>query len=146
MRTVLLVSSIFTLANLGLFAQAGTQFSPQATFAEPKVVKPGTVITIRGVALGSKDVAEVFLTDQRFDMKVKVLEQTDNSLKIRVPPFAKPGRQQLLLLTSGKSPAYLEQPVYVLVEIDEEAAKPDPPKRTAAPASAGDKANNGSDT
>ena len=114
MRLRLLSVSLFVTAAMTLVAQ-----SPQAQKLEPKNAKPGTVLTISGVALGKTKVSEVFLTDHRFDMKVKVLEQTDDTLKIRVPPFMKPGRQQLLLLTEGKAPAYLEQPVYVLVEEDD---------------------------
>jgi hypothetical protein len=135
---------IVSLATVcvGLFGEE--PMSPQATRLEPKVAKPGTVITITGVALGKSDVVEVFLTDHRFDMKVKVLEQSDDKLKIRVPPFLKAGRQQLLLLTGGKNPAYLEQPVFLLIEIDDDAAsagaaKPEPPKSEAA---SGDKGSN----
>jgi hypothetical protein len=132
------------LASVGLFAQQAASpptMNPMANRLEPKVAKPGSVVTITGVALGKSRVEEVFLTDHRFDLKVKVLEQTDQSLTIRVPPFVKAGRQQLLLLTSGQNAAYLEQPVYLLIELDEDVAKTDAPKPSAAPA-AGDKANN----
>ena len=64
-------------------------------------------------------VDDAFLTDHRFDLKVKVLEQTPTSLKFRIPPFIKPGRHQLLLQTSGDSPKLLEQPVYVTIDIDD---------------------------
>ena len=70
--------------------------------------------------MGKSKVDEVFLTDHRFDLKVKVLEQTETTLKIRVPPFAKAGRHQLLFLTKGTDPAYLEQPVFVLVELEDD--------------------------
>jgi hypothetical protein len=83
---------------------------------EPRVGKPGTVIVIKGMSLGKEEVDEVYLTDHRFDLKVKVLEQSGDRLKIRIPPFVKPGRQQLLLLTGGKNPTYLEQPVWIQVE------------------------------
>jgi hypothetical protein len=121
--------------------------SPQATRLEPKAAKPGTILTITGVALDKSRVEEVYLTDHRFDVKVKVLEQTDKSLKVRVPPFVKAGRQQLLFLTAGQPQSYLEQPLYVLVEIDEDSgasAKAVPPKiEASAPAAVG---NNHPDT
>ena len=106
-------------ACVGLYGQSAP-VSPQATRLEPKIAKPGMVLTITGVALGKTRIEEVFLTDHRFDLKVTVLEQADNTLKIRVPPFVKAGRQQLLLLTAGPNRAYLEQPVFVLVELDDE--------------------------
>ena len=111
-------------AAVCVYSQGGT--SPQATRLEPRVAKPGAVLTITGVSLGKARVEEVYLTDHRFDIKVKVLEQTDSTLRIRVPPFAKAGRQQLLLLTSGADPVYLEEPVFVLVEVEEDDAKADP--------------------
>jgi hypothetical protein len=120
----------------------GGPLSPQAVQAEPKVARPGSVITISGVALGKPSVEEVFLTDQRFDMKVKVLEQTDTMLRVRVPPMAKPGRQQLLLLVGGEHPAYLEQPVYVLIEVEEQETS-DKASPASTPAPAGDRGNSG---
>ena len=94
--------------------------SPQTESVEPRVGKPGTVIKIKGKALDKGHVDEVYLTDHRFDMKVKILEQGDNHLTIRVPPFVKPGRLQLLLLTAGSQPAYLEQPWFVQIESADE--------------------------
>jgi len=94
--------------------------SPQITSVTPSTAKPGSELSIKGVALGKTKVQEVYLTDHKFDMRVKVLDQTDTSIRFRIPPFAKPGRMQLLVLVSqpGKEPRLLEQPVYVLVEGD----------------------------
>lgn len=106
--------TFFSLLAVGATAFAFDGY-PQTDRLEPRTAQVGTVITITGKALDKEHVDEVYLTDHRFDMKVKVLEQSDTTLKIRVPPFAKPGRLQLLLLTSGDKPAYLEQPLYVQV-------------------------------
>ncbi len=64
---------------------------------------------------------EVYLTDHTFDMKVKVLDQTEDYIEFRVPPFVKPGRLQLLVKTTGKEPVLLEQPVYINVEEEVES-------------------------
>ena len=101
---------------------AAVPVNTRASRLEPVVAKPGVVLTITGVGLDKTRVDEVYLTDHRLDMKVKVLEQTEQTLKIRVPPFAKPGRQQLLLLIGGPKAAYLEMPLYVTIEADEEMA------------------------
>lgn len=93
--------------------------APHMNQAEPRVAQPGTEIVIKGFGLASPKVDEVYLTDHKFDMRVKVLEQTENTLKIRVPPFAKPGRMQLMILVTnatGDNPRLLEQPVYVMIE------------------------------
>lgn len=97
----------------------GGDEAPQMTSVSSKTVKPGDVITVTGVGLDDKKVDEVYLTDHKFDMRVKVLDQKETAIKLRVPPFAKPGRVQLLILTKGGTPALLEQPVYVLIESPE---------------------------
>jgi hypothetical protein len=94
--------------------------APQAESLEPRIGKAGSVLNVKGKALGKATVDEVYLTDHRFDMKVKVLEQSDTSQTFRVPPFVKPGRLQLLLLTSGKNPVFLEQPFYVQIDDGED--------------------------
>ena len=120
-----LIGLLVLAGSVGLFGQqqpVPVRLVTQVSNMEPRVVKPGSVLTITGKSLDSSKVGEVFLTDHRFDMKVKVLEQSEQVLKIRVPPFAKPGRQQLLVLTAGENGAYLELPMYVLIEEDEVAA------------------------
>jgi hypothetical protein len=83
---------------------------------QPDSGKIGSVLRIQGAFLGKAKVDEVYLTDHTFDMKVKVLNQTDDSIEFRVPPFVKPGRLQLLVKTTGKEPVLLEQPVYITIE------------------------------
>ena len=82
----------------------------------PDSGKTGSVLKIQGIYLDKAKVDEVYLSDHTFDMKVKVLEQTDDSIEFRIPPFAKPGRLQLVVKTTGKEPVILEQPVYITVE------------------------------
>lgn len=111
---------------------------PMARSAEPRTGSPGTIIVVNGAFLDKGRVEDVYLTDHRFDLKVKVLEQDGEHLKIRIPPFAKPGRHQLLFLThSQEKSVYLEQPVYVLVEEAAEAAAAPEPASAAPVALAG---------
>ena len=150
MRTIKLSMISLGLCCVGIFGQgiSVVRVTIQAAGLEPQVAKPGTVLTITGTALDSSKVEEIYLTDHRFDMKVKVLEQTETTLKIRVPPFATPGRQQLLILTRGQNPQYLEMPLYVTIEGDDQVAVAEAPKtRTLAGvqppwAVAGDAGNN----
>src|SRR5277367_3159877 len=76
----------------------------------------GSVLKIQGIYLGKTHVDEVYLTDHTFDMKVKVLDQTEDSIEFRIPPFVKPGRLQLLVKTADKEPVLLEQPVYINID------------------------------
>ena len=94
--------------------------APQIQTVMPRVVKPGDTVIVTGVALGDTRVEDVYLSDHKFDMKVKVLEQTGKMIKFRVPPFAKPGRMQLLMLMKPEKedddPKLLELPAYLLIE------------------------------
>ncbi len=102
------------------FVSASISFAgddaPQVNGMSPKNAKPGQVLDITGISLDANKIDEVYLTDHKFDMRVKVLEQNEHLIKFRIPPFAKPGRMQLLLLTKGEEPKLLEQPCYVVIE------------------------------
>jgi hypothetical protein len=102
----------------GLFAQipAPADPAPQMESLSAKTAKPGDVIEISGIGLSDRKIDELYLTDHKFDMRVKVLEQKDTLIRFRVPPFAKPGRMQILALTKGQDPKLLEQPLYILIE------------------------------
>ena len=102
------------LSATSLLALAGDS-APQMTEISQKTAKPGEVITVTGLGLTTKNVDEVYLTDHKFDMRVKVLDQKETAIQFRVPPFAKPGRMQLLFLTKGTEPKLLEQPLYLLI-------------------------------
>src|SRR5579863_9643199 len=70
----------------------------------PDSGKIGSVLRVHGDFLGKTKVDEVYLTDHTFDMKVKVLDQTDDFIEFRVPPFVKPGRLHLLVKTTDREP------------------------------------------
>jgi hypothetical protein len=89
---------------------------------EPKTGKIGSVLRATGLHLGKTKVEEVYLTDHTFDMMVKVLDQTDNSIQFRIPPSVKPGKLQLLVKTTGKEPVLLEEPVYITVEEEKDTS------------------------
>ncbi len=106
------VVALYILVPFGLlFAEV-----PQVKGISVSSAKPGEAFEVTGVGLSADKVAEIYLTDQKFDLKVKILEQSDKIVKIRVPTFAKPGRVQLLLLTAGAEPKLLEEPVYLVIE------------------------------
>jgi hypothetical protein len=115
MRSLLLVLAL----SPACFAQqsaAPPEAAPQMDSLSVKTAKPGDVIDIVGVGLSGSKIDEVYLTDHKFDMRVKLLEQKETLIRFRVPPFAKPGRMQILALTKGDDPKLLEQPLYILIE------------------------------
>jgi hypothetical protein len=103
---------------LALSCFAADELSPQISTVAPRVAKPGDTVIVTGISLGEDRVDEVYLSDHKFDMKVKVLEQNSKMIKFRVPPFAK-GRMQLLMLmkaSKDEDPKLLELPAYLLIE------------------------------
>ncbi len=104
---------------LALSCFAADELAPQISTMAPKVVKPGDTVVVTGVSLGENLVEEVYLSDHKFDMKCKILDQNTKMIKFRVPPLSKPGRMQLLMLmkaVKNEDPKLLEQPAYVLIE------------------------------
>jgi hypothetical protein len=88
---------------------------PRMTTVEPPNGKVGDVLNVAGENLGKATVAQVFLTDGKNDFKVEVTEQADTAIKFKIPTI-KPGRFNLMVLTSSKPPKLIEQPVKVTVE------------------------------
>jgi len=83
---------------------------------EPTEGKAGDVLTIAGVNLGPDNLATLYLTDGKTDIKVLITEQTATSIGFRIPPAAKPERFALMVLTKGNVPKVIEEPVKVTVE------------------------------
>ena len=101
-------------APLAVLAQDGL---PRFTSVDPLSGKIGTVITVTGENIGKPNVAKVYFTDGQNDIEVSATDQTDTTLKVAIPPNAKVGvRYRLMVLTKGKEPRLIEQPVRVEVE------------------------------
>jgi len=109
-----------TLLCFGFVRPLAAQ-GPQMSAMEHNTGKIGEVVRVHGAHLGKDKVDEVYLSDHTFDMKVKVLNQKDDVIEFRIPPFARPGSLQLVMKTTGKQPVILEQPVYITVEEPTEA-------------------------
>ena len=96
-----------------LFAQENL---PRFTAVDPTSGKVGTEITVTGENIGKSVVAKVYFTDGQNDIEVAAVDQTDTSLKVTIPAKAKVGiRYRLMILTRGKEPKLIEQPVRVEV-------------------------------
>jgi hypothetical protein len=121
MRLYGLFSALCFALAAPVAAQIPKDQIPEMKNVEPKSGKIGSVLRVTGVHLGKSKVESVYLTDQTFDMMVKVLEQTDDSIQFRIPPSAKPGKLQLLVKITGKEPILLEEPVYVTVEEEKDS-------------------------
>ncbi len=92
------------------------QTMPRMTSVEPDTGKAGDILSVTGEHLEKANVAEVYLTDGKNDLKVVVSEQTGTLLKFKIPEKATAGRFALMILTTGKEPKLIEQPVKVTVQ------------------------------
>jgi hypothetical protein len=90
---------------------------PRFTAVDPTSGKIGAVVTVTGENIGKNLVDKVYFTDGQNDIAVPTTEQTDTSLKVTIPAKAKVGvRYRLMILTKGKEPKLIEQPVRIEVE------------------------------
>jgi hypothetical protein len=103
--------------RLLLFLALATSLPAQVLkTVHPDSGKAGSVLRVQGFELSKAKIDSLYLSDQTFDMMVKVLNQTDNFIEFRIPPSAKPGKLQLVIKTAGKEPRILEEPFYIKVE------------------------------
>lgn len=89
---------------------------PRMTSVEPDTGKAGAVLNVAGENLDKQNVAQLFLTDGKNDVKVQMTDQTATAIKFTIPVSVKPGRFNLMVLTAGKDPKLIEQPVKITVE------------------------------
>ena len=109
------VVSLLVAASFAAYAQ---QAMPRMISVDPPNGKKGDVITITGENLQKDVVSKVYLTDGKNDLVVEVTEQTDTSLKFKIPAKAAAGRLALMILTTGKDAKYIEQPVKLTIDAD----------------------------
>ena len=88
---------------------------PRMSTVEPGTGKKGEVIAVTGEHLDKDHVAKVYFTDGKNDLECVITAQTATEVKIKIPDKAT-GRMALMILTSGKEPRLIEQPVKVTVE------------------------------
>ncbi len=103
---------LFLAAGLAAFAQS----IPRLTGVDPGTGKAGDEITATGENLEKAHVAKLYLTDEKNDVVLDVTEQTATTIKFKIPAKATAGRFALMLLTTGKEPKLIEQPVKLTVE------------------------------
>ena len=103
---------LFLAACLTALAQS----TPRMTTVDPGNGKAGDEITVAGENLEKTNVTKVYLTDGKNDVLVDVTGQTATSIKFKIPAKATAGRFALMLLTAGKEPKLIEQPVKLTVD------------------------------
>jgi hypothetical protein len=108
------LSSIVLLLAAG-FALFGQEAMPRMSSAEPNSGKIGDEVTVAGENLDKANVGKVYLTDGKNDLECVITDQTATVVKFKIPAKAT-GRMALMILTGGKEPKLIEQPVKVNIE------------------------------
>ena len=84
---------------------------------DPDTAKPGDVLTATGSNLDQSALSKLFIIQgQQKTIEVIITDETASALKFKVPADVAPGRYQLMILTRGAVPVYLEEPVFFTVE------------------------------
>jgi hypothetical protein len=78
--------------------------------------KQGILRRSPGENLGRDSVAELYLTDSKKDVKVVIVEETDDSILFRVPAGVDTDRLALLVLTTGQEPTLIEEPMNITIQ------------------------------
>jgi len=108
-----LALALLVAASFSAYAQ---QPMPRMASVEPQNGKSGDILAITGENLQKDAVAKVYLTDGTNDTLVEITEQTATSIKFKVPAKVKAGRLAIMVLTAGKEPRLIEQPVKVTID------------------------------
>lgn len=113
-KSSLVLAVLIALAAPAVLAAQATL--PQMQSVDPASAKAGDVVTVTGENLDQNIVAALYLTNGKEDFKAEITQQTSTSIKFKIPSVVKTGRLALMVLTKGKEPKLIEEPVKVLIE------------------------------
>ena len=108
--------SFFLFVALILCMALTQSAQAQAPLASIKTVEPtsgkvGDAIKAIGENLDKESVKELYLTDGKNDIPCQIADQTATAISFKIPAKATPMRYSVAVLTPGKEPKFIEQPV-----------------------------------
>jgi IPT/TIG domain len=109
-------SSVFLLVVLMLGTVLAVSLPAQGPIPSIKSVDPmsgkvGDTVKATGENLSKQSVVQVFLTDGKNDIPCEIMDQTATAIAFKIPAKATPMRYSVAVLTPGKEPKFIEQPV-----------------------------------
>ena len=111
-----LLISAFLIAAVVAAADGPARPTPLIRTVDPPSAKGGAELVASGDHLGNTIVEALYLTQGEATFKVVIAKQTDTSISFTLPANTKPGRFGLMVLTTGPTPEYLDEPVFLTVE------------------------------
>ena len=109
MRTGLWVSAAALVAAAILYAE-----DLHVVSVDPATAKVGDVVTVNGDGIDKGNVDTLYLTDDKTDIKVEIMEQSAKAIKFKVPESAKAHRWAVMVHTTKDQ--LIEEPVRVTIE------------------------------
>jgi hypothetical protein len=109
------LSSVVPLLFAATLVLFGQEAMPRMSSVDPTSGKAGDVLAVSGENLDKDNVAKVYLTDDKTDFVCEVTSQSATEIKLKIPAKAT-GRLALMILTAGKEPKLVTQPVKVTIE------------------------------
>jgi hypothetical protein len=110
------LSLVLTLLLAAAFAAVAQPAMPRLASVEPQNGKAGDILVVTGENLTKDAVVKLYFTDGTNDTQLEITEQSATTIKFKIPAKTKPGRLALMVLTGGKEPKLIEQPVKVTIE------------------------------
>jgi hypothetical protein len=102
------------------FAARAADASPKFTEVTPMTGKAGAEFTVTGENLAKEQVAEVYFTDGKKDMKCEIVDQQTTTIKVKAPAEISTGRFSLMILTADRT-RFLESPSRAGLELPAKA-------------------------
>ena len=109
------LSSVVPLLFAATLVLFGQEAMPRMSSVDPPSGKAGDVIAVTGENLDKANVGKVYLIDDKDTLVCEITGQTATEIKIKIPAKAS-GRMALMILTTGKEPKEIVQPVKVTIE------------------------------
>ena len=104
------------LASVASAADGPFRPTPMIRTIDPPSSKAGAELVASGDHLGKTIVESLYLTQGEATIKVSILKQTDTSITFTAPTGTKAGRFGLMVLTTGPTAQFLDEPVYLTIE------------------------------
>jgi len=89
---------------------------PLISAVDPASAKAGDALVANGTSLDKSAVAGLYMIQGENTIEVKIVSQKAEAIEFIVPGSVKAGRYNLMVLTKGAVPQYVEEPVVFTVE------------------------------
>jgi hypothetical protein len=109
------LSSVVLLVLAAALVLSAQEAMPRMSAVDPASAKAGDVVAVTGENLDKANVGKVYLIDDKNDLVCEITSQTATEIKFKIPAKAT-GRMALMILTTGKEPKQIVQPVKVSIE------------------------------